>query len=264
MKTIFFIITIVAIAAAAVFTTHSKAKFQEQQTMRINAIQQNKRVVNSADKAMGELNSAKEALTRAKGAVAELGEGSSVLLSTTRELETEKARVQSQLEAQAGTLAEAEKARQPLDDKLEQMGLQGADLNDKFTELQVARDSMTGQIEELETNIEGAEAAIAKNREEITRLADKQAARTNRFRTSSKESVITAVDQNWGFVVIGAGRSSGFEPKRRLIVKRDGRMIAEVTPSSVESSQTIAEIDFDTVAPGVRLQPGDRVLVTTP
>jgi hypothetical protein len=33
-----------------------------------------------------------------------------------------------------------------------------------------------------------------------------------------------------------------------------------VRPSSIEPTQTIAEIDFDTLATGVRLQPGDRVI----
>ena len=123
---------------------------------------------------------------------------------------------------------------------------------------------LIADIEELETNIDGANNKIAKNRTEIGRLAARKSERDQRIRGNARQSVITAVDQNWGFVVIGAGSSSGFAPQTNLIVTRDGRLIAEVTPSSIEASQTIAEIDFDTVVPGVRIQPGDRVMLAKP
>ena len=75
------------------------------------------------------------------------------------------------------------------------------------------------------------------------------------------ESVITAVDQNWGFVVIGAGAKTGFTPQTVLLVKRDGKLIGKVRPTAIEPTQTIADIVTDSMAPGVRLQPGDRVIL---
>jgi len=47
-------------------------------------------------------------------------------------------------------------------------------------------------------------------------------------------------------------------------VKRDGRVIGQLKPSSVEPKQTIFEIDFDSMAPGVRIRPGDRVFMAQP
>jgi hypothetical protein len=76
--------------------------------------------------------------------------------------------------------------------------------------------------------------------------------------------VVSAVNDDWGFVIIGAGSSTGFTPQTKLLVKRDGRLIAEVKPSSIEPSQTIAEIDPETLAPGARIQPGDRVILANP
>jgi hypothetical protein len=37
-----------------------------------------------------------------------------------------------------------------------------------------------------------------------------------------------------------------------------------VQPSSIEPGQTIGEIDFKTLAPGVRIQPGDRAILERP
>ena len=47
-------------------------------------------------------------------------------------------------------------------------------------------------------------------------------------------------------------------------MQRDGRMIGRIRPSSIEPKQTIAEIDFNSLATGVRLQPGDRVMLAKP
>ena len=47
-------------------------------------------------------------------------------------------------------------------------------------------------------------------------------------------------------------------------MKRDGKTIGRVHPSAIEPTQTIAEIDMDTLSPGVRLQPGDRVILSKP
>ena len=78
------------------------------------------------------------------------------------------------------------------------------------------------------------------------------------------EAVVTAVNQDWGFLVIGAGSNSGFTPQTGLLVERDGQMIGEVRPSSIEPNQTIAEINLESLASGVRLQPGDRVILAEP
>jgi hypothetical protein len=78
------------------------------------------------------------------------------------------------------------------------------------------------------------------------------------------EAVVTAVNQDWGFLVIGAGTNSGFAPQSSLLIERDGRKIGRVKPSAIGPNQTVAEIELESVASGVRLQPGDRVILATP
>jgi hypothetical protein len=41
-------------------------------------------------------------------------------------------------------------------------------------------------------------------------------------------------------------------------------MVGRVIPSSIEPTQTIAEIDFKSLAVGVRIQPGVRVILADP
>ena len=82
-----------------------------------------------------------------------------------------------------------------------------------------------------------------------------------RIGRNAMEAVVTAVNQDWGFLVIGAGSNSGFSPQTSMLVMRDGRLIARVRPSSIEPNQTIAEIDFKSMPRG-RIQPGDRVMLS--
>ncbi|HEX7261012.1 MAG TPA: hypothetical protein VF258_04300, partial [Luteolibacter sp.] len=122
----------------------------------------------------------------------------------------------------------------------------------------------TASLEELETLVSGAEKNLTGNRSELDRLVKKLVERSSRINRNSMQAVVTAVNQDWGFLVIGAGSNSGFTPQTALLVERDGRRIARVRPSSIEPTQTIAEIDPESLADGVRLQPGDRVILAQP
>lgn len=268
MKLLFYILSLLAIVAGAYFSNANKAKFVEQQKFRIDTIRQNERVSAQADKTDAQLKDERNKLTEAEKARAEVEQSIASLESKERELKRELGEIEAELESQTEKLENARKAREAVEAALRESGIEGPVTYDSIAgnikTLEDRRKVLIADIAELETNIEGAEGTIAKNREEIARLGDRKAERDRRIAGNSRESMITAVDSGWGFVVIGAGRSTGFEPQGRLIVKRDGRAIAEVVPSSIEASQTIAEIDYDTLAPGVVLQPGDRVLALKP
>ena len=118
--------------------------------------------------------------------------------------------------------------------------------------------------EELDALIDGAKKSLANKQEDVVRLVARKDARDTRISRNAMEARVTAVDNDWGFLVIGAGENSGFTPQTTLLVKRDGRLIGKVNPSAIEPIQTIAEIDFKSISPGVRIQPGDSVIIAKP
>ncbi|MDX1680671.1 MAG: hypothetical protein R3242_08070 [Akkermansiaceae bacterium] len=120
------------------------------------------------------------------------------------------------------------------------------------------------RVEELDLLITEAEESIEENTAELARQVAREEARQLKIDRGAIEAVITGVQQDWGFLVIGAGEKQGFTPTSTLLVMRDGRMIGKVRPSSIEPSQTIAEIIFPSLAPGVQLQPGDTVIFDDP
>ncbi|MCH7224574.1 hypothetical protein [Haloferula sp. A504] len=268
MKILFYILSLIVIVTAAVFSVQNRGKLEDQVAFKKDRIEKNRSVNAQISKTEKELSDEEDRLTEAQKARAEVEQSIASLESKERELRRELSEIEADLEVKDEKIKQTEAALAELKKVFVELGFDGdVDMDSIERNMKTLEDRkkvLTAEIAELETNIEGAESTIAKNRAEIARLGERKAERDARIRSNARESVITAVDSDWGFVVIGAGRSTGFEPQTNLIVKRAGRVIAEVKPSSIEQSQTIAEIDFDTVAPGVVLQPGDRVMLVKP
>jgi myosin heavy subunit len=259
MKALLYVLALLAIGGAAFFANSNKSTLEAQQQARLGLIKDNKTISATVDKTQKELNTETDNLKTARSEKAEVDANLEKLRSDEGALKRELADIEGTLEEQAQQLADAKKAQ----DELEKIMPDGVeDIATAIKDLDDQKKLLIQEIGELETTIEGAEKSIASNGEELSRLAKKKAERQARFARNSMESVITAVDQDWGFVVIGAGSNTGFTPQTRLLVKRAGRAIGQIRPSSIEATQTIGEIDWDTLAPGVRLQPGDRVILT--
>jgi len=99
---------------------------------------------------------------------------------------------------------------------------------------------------------------------EESRLNKSRKERANRIGTNSREAVVTAVNNRWGFAVLNLGKNQGFEPTSNLLVKRGSRLIGRLKVASIEPSQTIANFDRESITAGVRIRPGDRVIVEVP
>src|SRR5690606_4623874 len=120
---------------------------------------------------------------------------------------------------------------------------------DEIVKIEESAKSKKARSEELLTLIEGAQKQIAASKAEAERLSTKAIESSVRISRNAMEAVVTAVNQDWGFLVIGAGSNSGFTPQPSLLVKRDGKLIGRVRPTAIEATQTIADIDLESLAP---------------
>jgi hypothetical protein len=142
--------------------------------------------------------------------------------------------------------------------------LQPDELEGKTTEIREDTKKQYAKLDELKTVTEAATNKLSSIRADFDSLVSREVDRSTRISRNSLEAVVTAVNQDWGFLVIGAGSNSGFTPQSSLIIQRNGHYVGRVTPSAIEPTQTIAEIEFTSMANGVRIQPGDRVLLAKP
>jgi chromosome segregation ATPase len=272
MKAIFHIIAILAAGGAAYFSYDHSVKFKEQQKLRIDANDQNRAVTASAEATEKELKDEQGALKLAQDQREELTQSISALKSNENQLKRELGEIEGLLEEQKAEFDQLKKTEEEVNRVVESikedLNIDGEVNIDTLAGIigQIEEDKKAREkkLEELETLVAAAEKKLAQNNSDADRLTQRKLERNNRISRNAMEAVITAVEQGWGFVVIGAGSNTGFTPQTSLLVKRDGKLIGRVRPSSIEPNQTIAEIDQESLVLGVRLQPGDRVILARP
>ncbi len=266
MKAILYVIAILAIGGAAYFSYDHSQKFAALEKDRVDTIATNKEVL--ADTAIADKGVKEETakLTASKESRDLLTQTVSALKSTGSSLTSDLANLKKDLKVQEEEFAQLQKALDEVNAILANLGggVTIDTLPAKIAEIEADKKAKQAKLEELVTLGTGAEKTLEVGRAELDRLGKRMMERSTRISRNSLEAVITAVNQEWGFVVIGAGSNSNFTPQTTLLVQRDGVKIGRVNPSSIEPTQTIAEIQFDSLSPGARLQTGDRVILAKP
>ena len=266
MKAIIHAVAIVVLLGAAYFTLEHRRKFSELEQFRLETISKNKSISANADATEKELDDAKKTLASTEQKREEQSQILSKLQSDASTLQREASDLDTTLSAQEEEFAELNKTREELSNSLKDLGedVTLENLAEKIKEIDNDLKAKRVKQEELDTLCESTSKSLAANRSETDRLVKREIDRGARIGRNSMEAVVTAVNQDWGFLVIGAGTNSGFTPQTSMLVQRDGRLVGRVKPSAIEPTQTIAEIDFNSLGTGVRLQPGDRVILAKP
>ncbi len=71
---------------------------------------------------------------------------------------------------------------------------------------------------------------------------------------------ILAYNPGWNFVVLSIGDRQGLKANAQMIIMRGNQAIGKVKVTSVEPGNSIADIVPGSIAKGVFVQPGDRVV----
>lgn len=266
MKAILYVIALLVAGGACYFSLENARKFEVLQELRLKTIKERDAVLANAYVKEKELKDERAALAASKDAREILTQSIDALESTAKILERDLAEVSNTLDGQKEEFAELQKTLEEISIILKGLGgdINLDNLYEKIEQIEEDKKARVVKLDELQKTMADKEKLLASTRADLDRLNKRDMERSARIERNSMESVITAVNQDWGFLVIGAGSNSGFTPQSSLIVQRDGRMIGRIVPSAIGPTQTIAEIDFKSLASGVRLQRGDRVVLATP
>ncbi len=266
MKAILHVVLLLVVGVAAYFTIEHNRKFEELQKDRLQTTATNTEVTANAEAKETEVKNETKILNDSKQKREELTQSISALKSSGSSLERDLSELESTLKAQDEEFAELDKTMQEVAKVLKDLGADVTldNLSEKIEAIQEDKKTKEVKLEELETIVAAATKKLANTRAEIDRMVKREIERSARIGRNSMEAIVSSVDQDWGFLVIGAGSNSGFTPQTSLIVQRNGQMIGRVRPSAIEPTQTVAEIDLNSMAPGVRIQPGDRVILSAP
>jgi len=126
-------------------------------------------------------------------------------------------------------------------------------LKDSLTEAQNKKTEFNAI---LGTAAQSKQVEVAKVREE----EKFQMQRAQKLSLNGLVATVIAVNKEWGFVMINAGRQHGVSPDASLLVKRGNSRIARLRIVNLEESSVIADLVEESVAKGIDVQPGDKVI----
>jgi septal ring factor EnvC (AmiA/AmiB activator) len=105
------------------------------------------------------------------------------------------------------------------------------------------------------------EAKIGEIQKRLADVERKIEDRRKLFERNSLQARILAVNSDWGFVVIDAGKASGIEQDTKLLVTRNRQTIGKISVMSVDGSRSVASIVPDAVLGNIGIAPGDSVIL---
>ena len=259
MKPLFYVLAVVAIGAAGFFGWNVNKKHEAQLVVRNEVILQNKNLSAEINNQEGLKKEADDALkvSQSERALAEQGlkaaksnfEGFERTLDEISGL-LEEANAE---EAQVTKVIESVKKLFP-DVELDEVPAIHAGLVDQQKKLTVEAEDLQGFKERLEGD-------VSKNKADIVRVEEKIQESKARVAANTFQATVTAVDNDWDFVVIGAGEKSGLSNDSRLLVQRGGLLLGKLSINKLEANRAIADVIPDTLRAGVILQPGDQVIL---
>lgn len=139
--------------------------------------------------------------------------------------------------------------------KIDEMTTKVKDQETKIGTLEKEKIELTNAVASLEGTVKNKEEKIAQDTVKINRWEKSIMEKGTRGR-------VMAVNPGWGFAVLSIGDKQGAAANKILIVGRDGQAIGKVKITSVEASQSIADIIPGSFVKGAYLQPGDEVIFT--
>ncbi len=227
--------------------------------------------------------------SRLKERTTQLKERSEKLTKTTSDLGSTKKELKGMQEQFTTSAAKVT----ALESNLAQAKTESERVNSQITDLQLQIAAKQTEVEQLKAQVATAkpggepgapdesqrrlvelQAQVAELSQVKTSLDDKLAATESRVRglqlAEQRRQVgvaarglsgeVLAVNQSWNFVVLNLGDRQGVTPNAEMLVMRRGAMVGKVRITSVEPSQSIADIVPSSLAPGLVVQPGDRVI----
>ncbi len=130
-------------------------------------------------------------------------------------------------------------------------------------ELTMLQDSLTSNqnaISSIDTKLQGV---LAKKQIEMGKVGEEeeyQLARRQKIMLGGLEATVIAVNGDWGFVMVNAGRVHGVEPNSALLVKRGNVRIARLRILNIQDNVCVCDVVKGSVSRGISIDAGDKVI----
>ncbi len=258
-ETLTYSIAIVAIAASGFFGWSAKEKYTKTTKERIILEGENKNLSLS----ISEKEDERETATQAKDLALDEQAKAGAELESAKSKGTEQANT---LDAVSGDLEVAVAEKKKIDASMEALrgkfpGIELEEVPRVVKDMEANQKKLVGEEEDASLVKKRLEEDIAKNLAESSRIVEKINQSIKRVEGNTFQATIVAVDNDWNFVVIGAGEKSGLTGDSKLLIQRDGRLLGKLLISKLEPNTAVADVEPGSLRNGVALQAGDQVIL---
>ncbi len=181
----------------------------------------------------------------------------------TKSLASETKGKEEELEATKKETEEIGAKKQAMQEEITRiLGTSGTpeELAAKTEALKKENDAKVEETDQVSKEAEIAKKAAADSQSLVTRLKQQQATRAKAINLASRTGTISAVNPDFGFVIVNLGQNQGVTSESRLLVKRGSQLIGKLNIVQIGGNTTVADIITKSITPGFAIQPGDQVI----
>ncbi|MFL2436532.1 MAG: hypothetical protein ACJ0IZ_08455 [Verrucomicrobiales bacterium] len=153
-------------------------------------------------------------------------------------------------------IATAENAVKEISERFPGTTLQN--VAEKIKQLESDLETAKQDLATRKTELEVVNKKVAANEVRIEKAEKVQTDRLSNIGRNAAEGLITAVNKDWGFVLVNIGKDQGVQGDSELIVQRDGIRIGNLNVVSIQPGLTVADINQKGLSGSV--EPGDKVI----
>ena len=258
MKSIYFLIpALIAIILSIGLSVNNRTTLKETRTERIK----------NNDLIVGVLNEIKqeddpaliasyEALYAQEVRLAESKANTDTHNVNIKRLDNEIAGLNSEKAPVDKKIATAENAVKEISERFPGTTLQN--VAEKIKQLESDLETAKQDLATRKTELEVVNKKVAANEVRIEKAEKVQTDRLSSIGRNATEGLITAVNKDWGFVLVNIGKDQGVQGDSQLIVQRDGIRIGNLNVVSIQPGLTVADINQKGLSGSV--EPGDKVI----
>jgi hypothetical protein len=169
--------------------------------------------------------------------------------------------IESSISSADSDIAAIQAKSSALQQELNSIGVTPDSLLESKDELEKAIVVANEEAEVTKAEIDLARNVIATNRQAIGSIRDRLAKRRQTIGAGQLTVRVRDVDDEFGFVVLNAGKNSGISGDSQFLILRGGTLIAKVSASTVQNSVTVANVVPGSLAAGAVIMPGDTAIV---
>ena len=258
MKSIYFLIpALIAIISSIGLSVNNRTTLKE---TRVERIKNNDLIVGVLNEIKQEddpaLIASYEALYAQEVRLAESKANTDTHNVNIKRLDNEIAGLNSEKAPVDKKIATAENAVKEISERFPGTTLQN--VAEKIKQLESDLETAKQDLATRKTELEVVNKKVAANEVRIEKAEKVQTDRLSSIGRNATEGLITAVNTDWGFVLVNIGKDQGVQGDSQLIVQRDGIRIGNLNVVSIQPGLTVADINQKGLSGSV--EPGDKVI----